>query len=180
MAFFLTVKPVRRDDRPPIDIGGMMAIAVSVSSLVPNTAWGGTLFRGSRPQIFALFALFFVAAVAFVLVERKAKEPIIPMLLFKNRNFVVCTVTGMFIMLGMMGTISYLPTYFQIVEGLARAGGSHDGADDGGRADHGGGHGLPSPRKRAATKWMPIASCAVTARSSCCCRRADRGARRWW
>ena len=41
------------------------------------------------------------------------------MLLFKNRNFVVCTVTGMFIMLGMMGTMSYLPTYFQIVDGLA-------------------------------------------------------------
>ena len=40
------------------------------------------------------------------------------MLLFKNRNFVVCTVTGMFIMLGMMGTISYLPTYFQIVDDL--------------------------------------------------------------
>ena len=41
-------------------------------------------FPWISPQIFALFALFFVAAVAFVLVERKAKEPIIPMLLFKN------------------------------------------------------------------------------------------------
>ena len=111
VAFFLT-KPVRRDDRPPIDIGGMMAMAVSVSSLVLATAWGGTLFPWISPQIFALFALFFVAAVAFVLVERKAKEPIIPMLLFKNRNFVVCTVTGMFIMLGHDGTtISHLPRH---------------------------------------------------------------------
>ena len=41
-----------------------------------------------------------------------------PAFLFRNRNFVLCTVTGLIIMLGMMGTTSYLPTYFQIVVGL--------------------------------------------------------------
>ena len=162
VAFFLT-KPVRRDDRPPIDIGGMMAMAVSVSSLVLATAWGGTLFPWISPQIFALFALFFVAAVAFVLVERKAKEPIIPMLLFKNRNFVVCTVTGMFIMLGMMGTISYLPTYFQIVEGLApEQAGLMTVPMMAGVLITAVGTGFLAT-KTGRYKWMPIASCAVTA-----------------
>ena len=160
--WFLT-KPVRRDDRPPIDIGGMMAMAVSVSSLVLATAWGGTLFPWISPQIFALFALFFVAAVAFVLVERKAKEPIIPMLLFKNRNFVVCTVTGMFIMLGMMGTISYLPTYFQIVEGLApEQAGLMTVPMMAGVLITAVGTGFLAT-KTGRYKWMPIASCAVTA-----------------
>ncbi|MFR7737490.1 MAG: MFS transporter, partial [Eggerthella lenta] len=159
VAFFLT-KPVRRDDRPPIDIGGMMAMAVSVSSLVLATAWGGTLFPWISPQI---FALFFVAAVAFVLVERKAKEPIIPMLLFKNRNFVVCTVTGMFIMLGMMGTISYLPTYFQIVEGLApEQAGLMTVPMMAGVLITAVGTGFLAT-KTGRYKWMPIASCAVTA-----------------
>ena len=162
VAFFLT-KPVRRDDRPPIDIGGMMAMAVSVSSLVLATAWGGTLFPWISPQIFALFALFFVAAVVFVLVERKAKEPIIPMLLFKNRNFVVCTVTGMFIMLGMMGTISYLPTYFQIVEGLApEQAGLMTVPMMAGVLITAVGTGFLAT-KTGRYKWMPIASCAVTA-----------------
>ena len=154
---------MRRDDRPPIDIGGMMAMAVSVSSLVLATAWGGTLFPWISPQIFALFALFFVAAVAFVLVERKAKEPIIPMLLFKNRNFVVCTVTGMFIMLGMMGTISYLPTYFQIVEGLApEQAGLMTVPMMAGVLITAVGTGFLAT-KTGRYKWMPIASCAVTA-----------------
>ncbi len=122
-----------------------------------------TLFPWISPQIFALFALFFVAAVAFVLVERKAKEPIIPMLLFKNRNFVVCTVTGMFIMLGMMGTISYLPTYFQIVEGLApEQAGLMTVPMMAGVLITAVGTGFLAT-KTGRYKWMPIASCAVTA-----------------
>lgn len=162
VAFFLT-KPERRDNRPPIDIAGMMAMAVSVSSLVLATAWGGTLFAWTSPEIFGLFALFFVAAVAFVLVERKAQEPIIPMLLFKNRNFVVCTVTGMFIMLGMMGTISYLPTYFQIVDGLApEQAGLMTVPMMVGVLTTSVGTGFLAT-KTGRYKWMPIASCAVAA-----------------
>ena len=161
-AFFLT-QPERRDDRPPIDVGGMMAMAVSVSSLVLATAWGGTLFAWTSPEVSGLFALFFVGAVAFVLIERKAQEPIIPMLLFKNRNFVVCTVTGMFIMVGMMGTVSYLPTYFQIVDGLApEQAGLMTFPMMAGVLITAVGTGFLAT-KTGRYKWMPIASCAVAA-----------------
>ena len=162
VAFFLT-NPERRDDRPPVDVGGMMAMAVSVSSLVLATAWGGTLSPWLSWQIIGLFALFVVAAVAFVLVERRAKEPIIPMLLFKNRNFVVCTITGMFIMLGMMGTVSYLPTYFQIVDGLApEQAGLMTFPMMAGVLLTAVGTGFLAT-KTGRYKWMPIASCAVAA-----------------
>lgn len=162
VAFFLT-NPERRDDRPPGDVGGMMAMAVSVSSLVLATAWGGTLYPWLSWQIIGLFALFVVAAVAFVLVERRAKEPIIPMLLFKNRNFVVCTITGMFIMLGMMGTVSYLPTYFQIVDGLApEQAGLMTFPMMAGVLLTAVGTGFLAT-KTGRYKWMPIASCAVAA-----------------
>ena len=162
VAFFLT-NPERRGDRPPVDVGGMMAIAVSVSSLVLATAWGGTLYPWLSWQIIGLFALFVVAAVAFVLVERRAKEPIIPMLLFKNRNFVVCTITGMFIMLGMMGTVSYLPTYFQIVDGLApEQAGLMTFPMMAGVLLTAVGTGFLAT-KTGRYKWMPIASCAVAA-----------------
>ena len=162
VAFFLT-NPERRDDRPPVDVGGMMAMAVSVSSLVLATAWGGTLYPWLSWQIIGLFALFVVAAVAFVLVERRAKEPIIPMLLFKNRNFVVCTITGMFIMLGMMGTVSYLTTYFQIVDGLApEQAGLMTFPMMAGVLLTAVGTGFLAT-KTGRYKWMPIASCAVAA-----------------
>ena len=162
VAFFLR-RPARRADRPPVDAAGMMAMAVSVSSLVLATAWGGTLFSWASWQIIALFALFAVMAVVFALVERRAKEPVIPLSLFKNHNFVVCTVTGMFIMLGMMGTVSYLPTYFQIVDGLApEQAGLMTFPMMAGVLVTAVGAGLLATRT-GRYKWMPIASCAVAA-----------------
>ena len=162
VAFFLR-RPARRADRPPVDAAGMMAMAVSVSSLVLATAWGGTLFSWASWQIIALFALFAVMAVVFALVERRAKEPVIPLSLFKNHNFVVCTVTGMFIMLGMMGTVSYLPTYFQIVDGLApEQAGLMTFPMMAGVLVTAVGAGLLATRT-GRYKWMPIASCVVAA-----------------
>ena len=162
VAFFLK-RPARRVDRPPVDVAGMMAMAVSVSSLVLATAWGGTLFPWASWQIVGLFALFAAMAVVFALVERRAKEPVIPLSLFKNHNFVVCTVTGMFIMLGMMGTVSYLPTYFQIVDGLApEQAGLMTFPMMAGVLVTAVGAGLLATRT-GRYKWMPIASCAVAA-----------------
>lgn len=117
IAAFLA-KPAPRAQRPPFDFLGVATSAVAVSSLVLATAWGGTLFAWTSPEVFGLLALFILAAIAFVLVEKRAAEPIIPLLLFKNSNFVKCTVTGLIIMMGLMGTVTYLPTYFQIVDGL--------------------------------------------------------------
>ena len=84
------------------------------------TAWGGTLYAWDSFQIIGpVRCCASWLALVFVQVERRAKEPIIPLLLFKNKNFVLCTTTGLIIMLGMMGTMSYLPTYFQIVDQLS-------------------------------------------------------------
>lgn len=157
------VKPQRSARRVPVDVVGMMTMAVAVSSLVLATAWGGTLYPWVSWQILGLFALSVACGVAFVLVERKAAEPIVPMTLFKNRNFVICTLTGLFIMLGMMGTVSYLPTFLQIVDGLSpetaglmttpmMAGVLVTSIATGFLAT-----------KTGRYKWMPIASCAVAA-----------------
>lgn len=157
------VKPQRSARRVPVDVAGMMTMAVAVSSLVLATAWGGTLYPWVSWQILGLFALSVACGVAFVLVERKAAEPIVPMTLFKNRNFVICTLTGLFIMLGMMGTVSYLPTFLQIVDGLSpetaglmttpmMAGVLVTSIATGFLAT-----------KTGRYKWMPIASCAVAA-----------------
>lgn len=62
----------------PIDWPGMMAMTVAVISLVLAMAWGGTLIPwGSLPFV-GLIVLAVAAAVVFVLLERRAAEPIIP------------------------------------------------------------------------------------------------------
>ena len=162
VAVFLE-KPAPRADRPPVDVAGMAVLAVAVASLVLATAWGGTLFSWTSPEVLGLFVLSLAAAVTFVLVERRASEPVIPLKLFRNRNFVVCTATGMFIMLGMMGTVSYLPTYFQIVDGLApeQAGLMTFPMMAGVLATAVAAGFLATRTGRY--KWMPVASCAVAA-----------------
>ena len=103
----------------PIDWPGMMAMTVAVTSLVLAMAWGGTLIPWGSLPFMGLVALAVAAAVVFVLLERRAAEPIIPMGLFRNRNFVLCSVTGLFLNISFMGALNYLPTFFQIVDGLS-------------------------------------------------------------
>ena len=103
----------------PIDWPGMMAMTVAVTSLVLAMAWGGTLIPWGSLPFMGLVALAVAAAVVFVLLERRAAEPIIPMGLFRNRNFVLCSVTGLFLNINFMGALNYLPTYFQIVDDLS-------------------------------------------------------------
>lgn len=162
-AGFFLKQPKLAGKRPPIDVAGMASMAVSVSSLVLATAWGGTVFPWLSLEIAGLAVLCVGAAVVFVFVERRAAQPIIPLLLFKNRNFIVCTVTGMLIMLGMMGTMSYLPTYFQIVAELSpeQAGLMTVPMMVGVLITAVGTGFLAS--KTGRYKWMPIACCAVTA-----------------
>ena len=114
---------LRRDARAlgkhPIDWPGMMAMTVAVTSLVLAMAWGGTLIPWGSLPFMGLVALAVAAAVVFVLLERRAAEPIIPMGLFRNRNFVLCSVTGLLLNISFMGALNYLPTYFQIVDDLS-------------------------------------------------------------
>lgn len=103
----------------PLDWPGMMAMTVAVTSLVLSMAWGGTLIPWGSLPFMGLVALAVAAAVVFVLLERRAVEPIIPMGLFRNRNFVLCSVTGLLLNISFMGALNYLPTYFQIVDDLS-------------------------------------------------------------
>lgn len=101
-----------------IDIVGAITMATVTAGFILALSWGGNTYAWTSPIIVGLFALAAVAAVAFVLVERRSSEPLIDLAFFRNRNFVLCTAAGLLVMMGMMGALSYLPTYFQIVSEL--------------------------------------------------------------
>ena len=69
----------------------------------------------------AMLATFVVSLVAFVAIELRAVEPIIPMTLFRNRTFVVATALGMAVGLGMFSAIAFMPTFLQMSSGLSAA-----------------------------------------------------------
>lgn len=69
-------------------------------------------------MIICLIVATIVAGVAFVLVERRAVEPIMPLQLFKDRNFNLTTIAGLITGIAMFGAIAYIPTYLQMVTGV--------------------------------------------------------------
>ncbi|WP_082099672.1 MDR family MFS transporter [Demequina maris] len=114
VAIFLHPAP-RDRAKPRLDIAGMALIAIASASLVLFTSWGGGQYEWTSPVILGLVALTVVAGVAFVLVERRAAEPIMPLEMFKHRNFNLTTAAGLLMGIAMFGTLAYMPTYLQMV-----------------------------------------------------------------
>lgn len=101
------------------DFFGTITMAVSVSSLVLFTSWGGTEYDWNSPIIIGLIAAFVVFTALFILVENKVEDPLIPLRLFKDPNFSIASVAGLIVGIGMFGALAYLPTYLQMVNGLS-------------------------------------------------------------
>ena len=102
-----------------IDVAGIVALTVATSCLVLALSLGGNSYAWDSPLIIGLFAVAVVMAACFVAIERRVEEPLMPLHLFKSRNFILCTIAGMMLMVAMMGVTSYMPTYLQTVEGLS-------------------------------------------------------------
>ncbi|KJL30561.1 MDR family MFS transporter [Microbacterium oxydans] len=110
--------PKNTAGRPKIDFAGMGLLAAASTSLVLITTWGGTTYDWNSAVIISLIAATIVTGVAFVLVERRAAEPIMPLHLFKVPNFNLTTIAGLITGIAMFGAIAYLPTYLQMVTGV--------------------------------------------------------------
>jgi EmrB/QacA subfamily drug resistance transporter len=102
-----------------IDWLGAGLLAVGITALVLITTWGGNQYAWGSAQILTLAALAVVALAAVVLVERRAREPILPLTLFTNRNFSL--IAGVTFLLGfaMFGAINFLPLFQQTVQGAS-------------------------------------------------------------
>ncbi|HEV7184647.1 MAG TPA: MDR family MFS transporter [Leifsonia sp.] len=109
--------PKGEQRRPRLDFAGMGLLAVASTCLVLVTTWGGTTYAWDSVVIISLIVGTIVSGIAFVLVERKAAEPIMPLKLFKDRNFTLTTIAGLIIGIAMFGALAYLPTYLQMVTG---------------------------------------------------------------
>src|SRR5688572_11953803 len=70
-----------------IDWTGAGLLSVAITALTLITTWGGHEYAWSSWQIAALAVTAVIAAALFVLVERRAAEPILPLSIFKNGNF---------------------------------------------------------------------------------------------
>ncbi len=111
--------PLQKKVRPKLDGLGMATMALATTAIILVTSWGGREYGWSSPLILGLIGAAVVIGALFVLVERRAAEPIIPLALFRDRNFNLATIGGLLSSIAFFGVIIYIPTYLQMVTGLS-------------------------------------------------------------
>ncbi|WP_426311480.1 MDR family MFS transporter [Cellulosimicrobium sp. E-16] len=112
--------PSHRSGRK-IDVAGIFFLVVATSGIVLVTSWESlTSSRGydwSDPWLLGLVAAVVVSVAAFVVVENRAEEPLLPLHLFKNRTFTIATLIGLVLGMGMFSALAFLPTFLQMSTG---------------------------------------------------------------
>jgi EmrB/QacA subfamily drug resistance transporter len=110
-----TARPVRR---PRVDAAGIVLLGTAATAVVLISAWAGTELAWTSPGVIGLGLLATAAVAALVPVERRAVQPLMPLGIFRRRDFALPTIAGVLWAMAMFGVVAYLPTYLQIVTGL--------------------------------------------------------------
>jgi MFS transporter, DHA2 family, methylenomycin A resistance protein len=101
-----------------LDVPGQLAGMLALAGLTFALIEAGPRGWGSLPVV-AGFAVFAVALPTFLLIERRAPSPMLPLPLFRNPTFSGATAIGLAINLGFYGQLFVMSLYFQHVRGYS-------------------------------------------------------------
>ncbi|MBP1156719.1 MULTISPECIES: MDR family MFS transporter [unclassified Paenibacillus] len=101
------------------DVPGMITMIVGVVTLLLALTFGGKEYAWTSWQIIGMFVVSAVSLFAFVRIESKTSEPILPVRLFKNRTFTVINSIGFLMSVGMFGAIMFVPLFMQGIVGIS-------------------------------------------------------------
>lgn len=102
-----------------IDYLGAVLLTVGITSIVLVTTWGGTEYAWTSPQIVALAVTGVAALAGFLFWEARAAEPVVPLHIFRSRNFSLMSAIGFITGFVMFGAVLFLPLYQQSVQGAS-------------------------------------------------------------
>jgi EmrB/QacA subfamily drug resistance transporter len=105
-----------------IDYLGAGTLAIAATAVVLLTTWGGTEYAWASAQIVGLGAVAVVATGLFLWIQTRAAEPVLPLHVFRNRNFSVATAMSFLLGMAMLGALTFLPLYQQTVQHLSAVG----------------------------------------------------------
>ena len=94
-------------------------LAAGLSAIVLLTTLGGNTYPWGSAQIVGLAVIGAVSLLGFVLAERRAAEPVLPLGLFRNSVFTTTSLVGLIIGFALFGSITYLPLFLQVVNGAS-------------------------------------------------------------
>jgi EmrB/QacA subfamily drug resistance transporter len=98
-------------------IGAGLIIATFVPFLLA-LSFGGNKYAWNSPVIWGLFGGSAVGLLLYVINERFASDPVLPLDLFKNKVFSTANLAGFLISMSFMSTVAFLPIFMQIGQGV--------------------------------------------------------------
>ena len=117
LAFTLPARGERVRHR--VDYVGAGLLAVALSSVVLLADLGGTTYAWTSALTLGLGVVAIVATLGFLVVERRAAEPVLPLRLFRNRAFWVTSSVGFVVGFALFGSVTYLPLFLQVAKGAS-------------------------------------------------------------
>ncbi|MEU0208539.1 MDR family MFS transporter [Streptomyces canus] len=102
-----------------IDYLGAALLTVGITSIVLVTTWGGTEYAWTSARIMELIGIGVAALVGFLFWQTKAAEPVLPLHIFRSRNFTLMSIIGFITGFVMFGATLFLPLYQQSVQGAS-------------------------------------------------------------
>jgi EmrB/QacA subfamily drug resistance transporter len=110
--------PSRRQEHR-IDYAGGILLGVVATAIILLATWGGTEYAWGSWEIVGLLLIALAALAVFFAVEWRAAEPMLPLHVFKIRNFSVTMMLTFLVGLGLFGAMTFLPFYQQTVQGAS-------------------------------------------------------------
>ena len=102
---------------PRIDYAGAGVLTVALTLIILGVLEGGQAWAWSSPQSVAVLGGGAVLLVVFVLVERRAADPVVPLRLLRRRLIVATNLVAACVGAVLLGLTSYVPTFVQDVLG---------------------------------------------------------------
>ncbi len=115
---FVTLPTVRTDHRVKVDWPGSVILIIGLIPILLGFTWAGSKYAWGSPMELTLFIGGLIILALFILRERRAADPLLAPVLFKNRIFSTSLILGVLIGMTMFGSIMFLPVYVQGVIGL--------------------------------------------------------------
>src|ERR671938_1664524 len=104
--------------RHSLDYVGFVTLGLGLSAVLLATSWGGTQYPWGSWQIISLYIAGAAILTGFVINEIYAREPVLPLRLWKNSIFTLSNISNMAIAMTMFGAIFFIPVYAQGVIGV--------------------------------------------------------------
>ena len=109
----------RPTERRPVDLLGAALLTVGVTTMLLATTWGGQEFPWTSMLIVGLLVTGIVTTAVFIWHQTRTEDPVLPMRLFRDRIFVVSVTMGALLGAVLVGGVTFLPLFLQVVDGAS-------------------------------------------------------------